>query len=269
MTVACIVQARLGSTRFPNKIMQNLAGKPVLQHVLERCKLIPDVDVVVCAVPHGDAKAEAGTKMVQVPWTIQRHGTRSVFHPQTIIDRVNDAGALLYEAPASISEDDVLSRYVGAAALVAADKIVRVTSDCPLIDPEICGKVVNRLIASTPIGKDAYASNVSPRVWPKGLDCEAFTAGLLLRAHERATGPLREHVTTWMRWKTGVRCLSVSPADMGAEYAKMRWTVDYPDDLEFIRAVCATEVPMGFEKTMNAISVDPDLSMMNERRKDD
>lgn len=245
MTVACIVQARLGSTRLPNKVVQDLAGKPVLQHVLERCKRITGVDVVVCAVPYWEPQRNESDEMALVYSAIARR-----------------AGALLYEAPESIAEDDVLSRYVGAAAMVAADVVVRVTADCPLIDPEICWRVVER-VDPADVNEPVYVSNVHPRTWPKGLDCEAFTSSLLLDAHANATGPLREHVTTYMQW---AKWPHKANEEARPDRSHMRWTLDYPEDLEFMRALYAHGDPKDFASTLEILEKHPEIAEINARR---
>ncbi len=164
MTVACIVQARLNSKRLPGKAMLSLGGEPVIRHVLRRCKEIPGVDTVVCAIPEGS---------------------------DPIAREAAELGCDVFPG----SELDVLARYYGAAKMVGADVIVRVTGDCPLIDPVICGRV----LALMKDGVD-YASNTMPRGYADGLDCEAFTFEALDRAHKAANDPYdREHVTSFMQ----------------------------------------------------------------------
>jgi spore coat polysaccharide biosynthesis protein SpsF (cytidylyltransferase family) len=203
MLRAVIVQARSGSSRLPNKVTKDLGGKPVLAHVLDRCFAIPGADVVVCAIAEGQGATE-------------------------LVDIARAAGARVFVG----SENDVLSRYHSAADTIGASAIVRITSDCPLIDPEICGRVLHLL---TDTGVD-YASNVTPRSFPKGLDCEAFTFETLERANRNETDKKdREHVTPWMQMSACVRRANLFSGD--SALADMRWTLDYAEDLEFIRAV--------------------------------
>lgn len=205
MTTACIVQARMGSSRFPGKVMASLAGKPVLQHVLERCAKIPGVDVLVLAVPDEDAGNVLAT-------LAQEH----------------DAYVFLG------SEQDVLSRYLGAARMASADVVMRITADCPLIDPDVCGDVLRLFQSSDEID---YASNVLPRTWPQGLDCEVFSMATLEWAAETATEPYdREHVTPIMQRLTESR-----RANLTASYdaSHLRWTVDYPEDIEYLERILA------------------------------
>ncbi len=210
MKTAVIVQARVGSSRFPRKVVQDLAGKPVLAHVLERCLRVPGADVVVCAVPKETASSELEA--------IAR-----------------DCSASTFRGP----EHDVLGRYLGAARSVGADVIMRITSDCPLIDPIICGELLTLRAAK----RADYASNVHPRSFPQGLDCEVFTARVLEECAATAQGPLdREHVTPWMSRARNLRRANLHSGR--TNLATMRWTLDYAEDLEFFRAVFAA-LPRG------------------------
>lgn len=161
----CIVQARLTSSRLPAKVMLPLGGKPVIAHVIERCRQIPGIDTVVCAVP------------VDKSIPLRRE--------------LLSLGVIVVQG----SEHDVLGRYRKAALVSKADIVMRVTGDCPLIDPAICGQVLDLMED----GVD-YASNVMPRGYPKGYDCECFTMEALEKAHKRADDTYdREHVTPWMQ----------------------------------------------------------------------
>ncbi len=167
MVTAVIVQARMGSSRLPRKVMRMLAGRTVLRHVLTRCRAIPAADVVVCAVP--DDEASAPLEAVAV-----------------------ECGTEIFRGP----EMDVLARYLGAARAVDANIVMRVTSDCPLIDPAICGEV----LALRERERADYAANNAPRSFPHGLDCEAFTTAALAESDTNTqVASDREHVTPWLR----------------------------------------------------------------------
>lgn len=172
--------------------MLPLNGHTVIGEVVSRCKRILNVDQVVCAVPFGDpvrAEAEKYCDVVEGP------------------------------------EHDVLARYHIAAVRHAAEVIVRVTGDCPLISPDLCAEVIRKLA-----GAD-YASNIEPRTFPQGYDCEAFTRSLLERAFIKAGADEREHVTTWMR-RADINRVNVSaPWKMEG-----RLTLDTEDDY---RTICA------------------------------
>lgn len=234
MTVACVVQARLSSTRLPGKILLDLAGRPVLSHVIERCRRIPGVDIVVCAVPD-----EKDSHLIE--------------------DFARLAGASTFRG----SEFDVLARTLGAARSVAADIVVRVTSDCPLIDPDICGEVV----AAVTERQVDYASNVDPRSYPQGLDCEAFTIAALIMA-DRATKASydREHCTTFMR--RPVANLRRHNIRTGRpDLADKRWTLDWPEDMAFFRAVHANGDPQSIDDVLAILAAHPEIEAINAMRK--
>lgn len=211
MVTAVIVQARMGSSRLPGKVMEDLAGRPVLAHVLTRCAAIPGVDAVVCAVP--DDRTSRPIEAVAA-----------------------DCGARIFRG----NEKNVLARYFGAARMIEADVIMRVTSDCPLIDPQVCGSVLDLRDAR----QAGYASNNMPRTFPHGLDCEAFTMSALAQAMDRAENDTdREHVTPWLRRSPEVvRANLECPIRSLAGY---RWTLDYCEDLAFFRALLAAMPPNG------------------------
>jgi spore coat polysaccharide biosynthesis protein SpsF (cytidylyltransferase family) len=205
---AVIVQARFSSTRLPGKVLESLAGHTVLEHVLHRCGAIASADVVCCAVPanrDSDAVARAAEQL----------------------------GVVVYRG----DEHDVLDRYYRAAQAVDAEVVMRVTSDCPLIDPGICDAVLQ---LRAQLGAD-YACNNMPRSGPHGLDCEAFTFAALRRAaHEATDAHSREHVTPWLRSHPQlIRCNLAGDTAGGGP----RWTLDYPEDLAFFRALFALLPP--------------------------
>jgi spore coat polysaccharide biosynthesis protein SpsF len=229
--IVAIIQARLGSSRLPGKVLENLAGRSVLDHVIARASRIDGVDRVCIAVPdlaRDDALAEAAER----------------------------AGAQVFRG----SENDVLSRYHGAAAATGADVVMRLTSDCPLLDWEVSGAVLKAFLAG---GLD-YASNLEPRSWPKGLDTEVFSRSALNEAHERATENYdREHVTPYLRAQNhikrgGVVCSS-------GDFAGWRWTLDYPEDLQFCQAVLdrADSAFPGFEEIRAIVERSPEIAKIN------
>ncbi len=200
---AVIVQARMSSTRLPGKVMRRIGGRTILDYVLTRCAAIAGADVVVCATvdaPDCDPIAGEAARL----------------------------GAIVFRG----SESDVLRRYLGAAEAVGADIVLRVTSDCPLIDPAVCGAVL-RLRSER--GVD-YACNNMPPSWPHGLDCEAFTLAALRRADAEARVPLdREHPTRIMR--AGEGWSRVSLLGPGGQWGTMRLTLDTPQDLALFEAL--------------------------------
>lgn len=203
--VVAVVQARMGSTRLPGKSLADVCGRPLLAHVLTRVKAASCLDQVVLATTTHDRDGA----LVPVAEALDVPVFRG-------------------------SESDVLDRFHGAAVEHGAGMIVRITADCPLVDPDVIGRVV----AALQDGHAEYASNVEPRSFPKGLDAEAFTFDALDRAWLEATAPYdREHVTPYLRRDPQrFRHANIS-AD--ADHSVWRWTVDDDDDLEFVRRVYA------------------------------
>ena len=232
LLTAVVVQARVGSTRLPGKVLRDLGGRPVLARVLARCKRIPGVDTVVCAVPD---------------------------EPDSVA--LEDIARVEGCASVRGSERDVLDRHLTAARAASADIVMRVTSDCPLIDPEICGNVLALRAAQ----RADYACNNMPRTYPHGLDCEAFTMRALERAAAEAVNPDdREHVTPWLRRSPGVTRTNLSSGQPALVHH--RWTLDYPEDLAFFEAVFAAlpdAESASLEDVLVLLDRRPDLAAIN------
>lgn len=205
MKVVAIIQARMGSERLPGKVLQHIHGKTMLARVVERTARIQGVHEVVVAT------------------TVEAPDDR-------IVDACRALGVPVFRG----SQEDVLDRYYQAAKQHAADAVMRITSDCPLLDPEVSGKVLNEFLIHCP----DYASNSARRTYPRGLDTGVMTFEALERTWREATQPYeREHVTIYMyRHPEKFRLLSVE-SGLETNYSHYRWTVDTPEDLEFVRAV--------------------------------
>ena len=196
--VGIVIQARMTSKRFPGKSMALLNDRPVLEWVINRCKYIRPSDKIIVAVPdtpESDPMLELAEKLG--------------------VD--NFCG----------DEEDVLDRYHKAALFHKLDIIVRVTADCPFINPIVGSQIVQLLLWR----KVDYASNVYPvRTFPMGTDCEAFTLDCLDAANQIATDKEdREHVTKWMQNEGGVRKANVTQA---VDCSLENWCVDYPEDIK-------------------------------------
>jgi len=211
----------------------DLAGQTVLRHVVERCAAIEGVDVVCCAIPVGAADDPVAAEAVRCQ-------------------------AVVVRGP----ERDVLGRYYQAAVQCRADVIVRVTSDCPLLDPRLATKVLSLV---TEEGAD-YACNNLPPSWPHGLDCEAFRFPWLERAAREARLPSeREHVTPYLRNHPEVRKLCAHGP--GGDIIEHRWTLDDDADLRFLRALFA-RLPVGpasfdYRVPLALVESDPALAAIN------
>jgi spore coat polysaccharide biosynthesis protein SpsF len=163
------------------------------------------------------------------------------------------------------SEQDVLARYIGAARQVQADVVVRVTADCPLIDPQITDAVINELTDHA-IECD-YASNVLQRTYPRGLDVEALFWDTLLRIDRLAQSQAaREHVTIVPRSERPELFLCRSVVD-SQNNGHLRWTVDTEADLHLIRilykALDLSQHAVPYSDILAYVQVHPELSRMN------
>ncbi len=208
MTTAVVIQARIGSTRLPGKVMYALNGQPMILFLMDRVARAKNADVVALAT--SDQPAD-----------------------DILAQTVAKAGYPVIRGP----EDDVLRRYTLAATALNADLVVRVTGDCPFSDPALIDALIELLRAE---GAD-YATNVKPETWPDGLDLSVFTSDTLIAANQEASLPSeREHVVPWM-WKEsslqgGSRLKAVNlpaPRDLSA----LRWTIDEADDFLCMQAL--------------------------------
>jgi spore coat polysaccharide biosynthesis protein SpsF (cytidylyltransferase family) len=226
MTTVAVIQARSGSTRFPRKILAPLQGRPMLAHIIDRVSSATLVDRVVVATTDG-ATDDAVASLALT------------------------SGALVTRGP----EDDVLSRYLLAAREHRADVIVRITADCPLVDPAIVDLVIRARVEA-----DAeYASNVAPATYPDGYDVEVLTAECLYRVDQEATLAYeREHVTVRIREHLGD--FRTRQVRNGRDLSWMRLTVDIPQDLDRVARLLATlpaTPPPGLADVVAAYERDP------------
>jgi len=206
MRVVAIIQARMGSTRLPGKVLCDLAGRPMLARVAARAARIEGVDQVVVATTDSAADDPLVALCEAGGWACFRG-----------------------------SVADVLDRYWRAAGTFDADAVMRITSDCPLIDPRVSARVLRELLDGG--GQVDYASNtIEPRTFPRGLDTEVFTLKALGRAWAEAPpGGAREHVTPWMYGHPAAfRLRAVRDK---TDRSSLRWTVDTPEDLELVRRI--------------------------------
>lgn len=195
----------MGSSRLPGKVLMDIAGQTMLERVVRRtrrCAGLDDIVVATSTLPIDDAIAAECGKM-DVP----------VFRG---------------------SDSDVLDRFTKAATAHAADVCVRITSDCPLVDPEVSGFILRRFFEANPPVE--YASNKIPQSYPRGLDTEVFTRDALERAWRDAAHPYqRSHVTIYIYENPNqFRLLSITS---DVDRHDWRWTVDTREDMEFIREI--------------------------------
>ena len=204
MKVLAIIQARMGSTRLPGKSLIDICGQSLLAHVIDRVRACRTVDelLVATTIDAEDDAIEVAARKKQVG---------------------------CYRG----SADDVLDRFFQPARQAGADIIVRITADDPFKDPDVIDRVVKHVL--TDPGCD-YASNTIEPTFPEGLDVEVFRFSAIARAWKEAALPSeREHVTPYL-WKHPERFQIVNvrhPEDL----SKLRWTLDYPEDVEFTREI--------------------------------
>ena len=237
--VVAIIQARMGSTRLPGKVLLDLCGQTMLGRVVGRTRGAELVDEVVVATT--------------------RHDT-----DEPIIEECRGLDVACFLG----DEEDVLDRYNRAAEAHGADVVVRITSDCPLIDPSETDRVVRAFLDSRP----DYASNILRRTYPRGLDTEAMSTATLAHAWLEARQPYeRIHVTPYIYGHAETfQLLSVTGREDCSNY---RWTVDTPEDLEFVREVyrlLGAREMAGWREVLALLEMNPELAEINRsvRHKD-
>lgn len=195
-----IIQARMSSSRFPGKVLAELAGLPLIVFMVERVRLARRLDAIVVAT-----------------------STDSTDDP--LADELAKRNIACFRG----NLDDVLDRFVQCARTLNATHVVRLTGDCPLMDADL----VDRGLAELAKGDADYVSNVAPPTYPDGLDVECFTMQALELAWQNAKLPSeREHVTPYLR--NGAPGIRVRNWCGSADFSALRWTVDHPDDLQHV-----------------------------------
>ncbi|MGA2257535.1 MAG: glycosyltransferase family protein [Thermoguttaceae bacterium] len=199
MNIVAIVQARMGSTRLPGKTLLDICGEPMLARVLARCERAETLSGVVVATTTEPADDVLCDLCMARDWLYYRG-----------------------------SQVDVLDRYYQAARLNRAEIVVRITSDCPVIDPDVIDLTVSEFLRLQP-DCDYVSNGEPPRPYPRGQDVEVFHFRALERAwHEACKSAFREHVTPYIyRHPEKFRVAAVQ-ADR--DYSDQRWTVDTVED---------------------------------------
>ena len=201
--ILAIIQARMTSTRLPGKVLMDIENKPMLWHVINRLRFSKKLDNIILAIP--DKKEN------------------------DILEQFAKNNCIKYFRG---SEKDVLSRYYKTAKKFKVNVIVRITADCPLIDPEIVDRVIQKYSDSNA----DYTSNTLKKTFPRGLDVEVFNFKILEEAYQKAKEYYqREHVTPYI-YKNPKRFRLVNIKSK-SNLCYMRWVVDEKKDLEFIREI--------------------------------
>ncbi len=231
MNVIAVIQARMGSTRLPGKVMKPIGGVPMIEVLLARLSRATELDGIVVAT------SEAPDNVELINWVEGMH------------------------VPCVVgSEHDVLHRYVLAGQKMQADVIVRITGDCPLVDPAL----VDAHVRAFKQGGYAYVSNVDPATYPDGFDIEVVSFAALEHASRVTHDPYdREHVTPYVR---SAEATSKFCIQHGEDLSHLRLTVDEPEDLEVVRNVFehfAPDIHFGWDQVVALYQAQPELFAAN------
>lgn len=237
-----IIQARMGSSRLPGKVVKLVEGRSILEHTVSRVQAAGVLDQVIVA-------------------------TTSKTADDAILDECNRIGVPAFRG----SEDDVLSRYYHAAVAYSAEVVVRVTSDCPLYDPEVLRLMMSDMQRWHAAGVTLdYYSNTVERSFPRGLDTEIFTMEALDRSFRNADKAYeKEHVTPYIYTHPDEFVIRqhVNPTN----HSDLRWTLDTEDDFRLIQTIYAELRhlgPMfGMEKILELLAQKPEISAINSHVK--
>jgi spore coat polysaccharide biosynthesis protein SpsF len=234
-TVA-IIQARIGSTRLPGKVLRDLAGSTVLARVVNRVRKFTLVDDVVVAT--SDRSAD-----------------------DVIVNECRRIDVAWFRG----NEEDVLDRFAGAARWSGASVCVRLTADCPLLDPGVSDTIISVFLEAN--GGADYASNKIPQSFPRGLDTEVFSTEALSRAARDARRRYeRAHVTPYIYRHPEMFSLISVTSDV--DRADWRWTIDTAEDLEFVREIYHRldgSPDFSWQDVLAIIENDPALTWINSR----
>lgn len=238
MKIVAIIQARMGSTRLPGKVMKQLGDRTVLAHVIFRVRACPLVDEVVVA-------------------------TTTSSTDDVIVAEAEKWGTKWFRG----SEEDVLARYYWAVKAYNADLVVRVTSDCPLFDPEVLSQMLEYFATELPQGLEMdYLSNTLNRSYPRGLDAEIFTFETLEKVFNKARLPYeREHVTPYIYEHP--EQFSLHNQTWDEDLSAYRWTLDTPEDWQLISAIYSALYEEGkiftTEQVLTLLEERPELELIN------
>ena len=235
MSCCIIVQARMGSSRLPGKVMKKILGRPMLDQQIERLSRVSRASEIVVA-------------------------TSDSFGDDAVEELCKDLAVRCYRG----SEDDVLSRYYEAARMMNARTVVRVTGDCPLIDPELVDQIIDEYDRHSETVD--YCSNTVNRTYPRGLDTEVFSMAALERAfHEAGESSDREHVTPYI-WRQPDR-FTIRQVTEPTDHSNHRWTVDTVQDLVLVQkmfeAIYPHDPEFGWRDCLALLEQHPDWVAIN------
>lgn len=232
MKITAIIQARMGSTRLPGKVLMNLGGETVLGRVVRRLRRATLIDEIAVA-------------------------TTNCAADDAVVRESDRLGVPYFRG----SENDVLDRYYRAAKKFASEAVVRITADCPVIDPHVVDETIR-------VFRDQcadYTSNGLLPIYPRGLDTEVFTYEALERAWREGREPhQREHVTPY--FYEHPELFSLASVRNDADRSQYRWTLDTVEDLELLRAIYTrfdNNDDFGWEEIIQVMEREPQLAQLN------
>jgi glutamate-1-semialdehyde 2,1-aminomutase len=233
--IVALVQARMGSIRLPGKVLKSIVGKPMIELLLTRLSQSNELDEIVVATSDKDQNDQL----------------------QSVVE------SLGYQCTRG-SEKDVLGRFYESAKSVNADVIVRITGDCPLVDPVL----VDECIEGFKQFQVDYFSNINPATFPNGLDIEVMSFDSIERANEETNSEFdREHVTPYIRNSDSFTKGSISHTE---DLSNQRWSVDEPEDLVVVTNVFEHFLPnicFGWGQVLELRKVQPELFQANQQIK--
>ncbi|TKJ17321.1 acylneuraminate cytidylyltransferase [Candidatus Woesearchaeota archaeon B3_Woes] len=235
MKIVAIIQARMGSSRLPGKMMKLINNKPIIWHVINNVKTVKSINSIVIA-------------------------TSTEKNNDILIEEVKKYGVDVFVG----SENDVLDRYYQAAKTFKADVIVRITADCPLIDSE----VVERVIEVFKENKCDYASNTLPPSYPDGLDVEVFSFDTLEKTWKEAKQESeREHVTSYMKVGKNESKFKKINIKNKEDLSHIRLTLDYEEDFNLIKEIIEriNKNQIHLSDILELIKKDPRLLNINNK----
>jgi spore coat polysaccharide biosynthesis protein SpsF len=234
--IVTIIAARMGSSRLPGKVLKDLAGEPMLVRVANRTRQATTLGTVVIATTVSPANDVIVNLCEGRNWPFSRG-----------------------------SETDALDHYYKIASRFRADIVVRITADCPLIDPQVIDTVVNEFLLHR--SEVDYVSNCELRTFPRGLDTEVMSMDALERAWQDDHNPdWRCHVTQYIRRNTDLFRIRNVQNTVGKDYSYMRWTVDTPEDFDFISKIYNhfQRDTFGWEEVLHLLEIHPEWLDINK-----
>lgn len=237
MKTVAICQARMGSTRLPGKVLLNISGRPALGWVVQAAQRAPGVDEVIVA-------------------------TSTLPRDDLIADWCSDGGITVFRG----SETDVLSRFLGAVHQTQADVVVRLTGDCPFLDPSVIGEVIQL----RKMKHAAYATNTDPPTYPDGLDVEVFTRDALEIAHREATRPSDRDTVTRFMVRNRHRLSAANLVCPLPDLVRERWVLDSPEDYELVKEIArrlppASWLTLSYMQILNILDKEPWIRNINSK----